>query len=67
MNEFPQSVKVVFGVLDHPMTHKQICAVTCRSSRTVRYALKMLEKEHLLQRKLNIKDMREIIYSRAEA
>ena len=44
------------------MTHKDIVKKTRCSPRTVRYALRKLKENKLLIEKLNIRDMRQIIY-----
>lgn len=44
------------------MTHKDIVERSHCSPRTVRYALRKLKEEHLLIEKMNIHDMRQIIY-----
>ncbi len=44
------------------MTHKDIVKKTHCSPRTVRYALRKLKERKLLIEKMNIRDMRQIIY-----
>ena len=64
MNPLPQSQKIVLEVLGTggAMTHKEITEKVDYSSRTVRYALKKLKEKKLLIRKMNLQDMRQIIY-----
>jgi len=44
------------------MTHKDIVKKTHCSPRTVRYALRKLKEQKMLIEKMNIRDMRQIIY-----
>jgi DNA-binding MarR family transcriptional regulator len=44
------------------MTHKEIAEKAAYSPRTVRYALKKLREKKLLILKMNLQDMRQIIY-----
>ena len=44
------------------MTHKDIVSRSHYSPRTVRYALKRLKEHELIIEKMNIRDMRQIIY-----
>ena len=44
------------------MTHKDIVSKSHCSPRTVRYALKRLKEHELIIEKMNIRDMRQIIY-----
>ncbi len=44
------------------MTHKDIVRKTQCSPRTIRYALKKLKEKKLLIEKMNMQDMRQIIY-----
>jgi DNA-binding MarR family transcriptional regulator len=44
------------------MTHKDIVRKTRCSPRTIRYALKKLKEKKLLIEKMNMQDMRQIIY-----
>jgi len=64
MNPLPQSSRIVLRVLDRngAMTHKEIVKKTHCSPRTVRYALRKLKERKLLIEKMNIQDMRQIIY-----
>jgi len=64
MNSLPPSSKTVLRILgtEGAMTHKDIVERSHCSPRTVRYALRKLKEEHLLIEKMNIHDMRQIIY-----
>lgn len=64
MNPLPPSSKTVLRILGTggAMTHKDIVERSHCSPRTVRYALRKLKEEHLLIEKMNIHDMRQIIY-----
>ena len=64
MNQLPQSSKTVLRVLgtDGAMTHKDIVRKTHCNPRTVRYALRKLKDNKLLIEKMNMQDMRQIIY-----
>jgi DNA-binding MarR family transcriptional regulator len=64
MNSLPQSQKIVLEILGTggEMTHKEISAKMNYSPRTVRYALKKLREKKLLIKKMNLQDMRQIIY-----
>jgi len=64
MTMLPPSSKAVLRVLGEggAMTHKDIVKKTRCSPRTVRYALRKLKENKLLIEKLNIHDMRQIIY-----
>ena len=44
------------------MTHKDIVNKSHCSPRTVRYALKKLKEKQLIIQKMNMQDMRQIIY-----
>ncbi len=44
------------------MTHKEIVRKTHCSPRTIRYALKKLKERQLLIEKMNMQDLRQIIY-----
>ena len=44
------------------MTHREIVNVTRCSPRTIRYALRKLKENKLIIEKLNMRDMRQIIY-----
>jgi DNA-binding PadR family transcriptional regulator len=44
------------------MNHKDIVRKSASSPRTVRYALKKLKEKKLLIEKMNMRDMRQIIY-----
>jgi DNA-binding MarR family transcriptional regulator len=64
MNPLPPSSKIVLEVLgtEGAMTHKDIVKKTRCSPRTIRYALKKLKEKKLLIEKMNMQDMRQIIY-----
>jgi DNA-binding MarR family transcriptional regulator len=64
MNPLPQSQKNVLNILstEGAMTHKDIVRKSASSPRTVRYALKKLKEKKLLIEKMNMRDMRQIIY-----
>lgn len=64
MNPLPPSSKTVLMILgtDGAMTHKDIVTKSHCSPRTVRYALKKLKENKLLIEKMNMQDMRQIIY-----
>jgi transcription initiation factor IIE alpha subunit len=64
MNPLPPSSKTVLRILGEggAMTHKDIVKKTHCSPRTVRYALRKLKERKLLIEKMNIRDMRQIIY-----
>ena len=64
MTPLPPSSKAVLRALGEggAMTHKDIVKKTRCSPRTVRYALRKLKENKLLIEKLNIHDMRQIIY-----
>lgn len=64
MNPLPRSSKVVLNILgkEGALTHKDIVSKSHFSPRTVRYALKKLKERKLLIEKMNMQDMRQIIY-----
>jgi DNA-binding MarR family transcriptional regulator len=64
LKELPLSSKIVLEILsrDGAMTHKDIVKRSHCSPRTVRYALKKLTDEKLLTLKMNMQDMRQIVY-----
>jgi len=64
MTPLPPSSKTVLRILDNggAMTHKDIVSKSHCSPRTVRYALKRLKEHELIIEKMNIRDMRQIIY-----
>ena len=64
MNPLPQSSKIVLEILgtEGAMTHKDIVRRSHFSPRTIRYALKKLKEKKLLIEKMNMQDMRQIIY-----
>jgi predicted transcriptional regulator len=63
MIDLPQSSKTILGVLTEPMSIDIICEKTGRSERTVRYGIRVLDDRNMLVKKLNVRDMRKIIYS----
>lgn len=64
MNILPPSQKNVLEILcaEGAMTHKDLVSKSASSPRTVRYALKKLKEKNLLIEKMNMHDMRQIIY-----
>jgi DNA-binding MarR family transcriptional regulator len=64
MNPLPPSSIIVLEILgsEGAMTHKDIVKKTRCSPRTIRYALKKLKEKKLLIEKMNMQDMRQIIY-----
>ena len=64
MNPLPPSSKTVLRILgtESGMTHKDIVNKSHCSPRTVRYALKKLKEHDLIIQRMNMKDMRQIIY-----
>jgi DNA-binding MarR family transcriptional regulator len=64
MNPLPPSSKTVLRILgtEGAMTHKDIVKRSHCAPRTVRYALKKLKEHDLIIEKMNIQDMRQIIY-----
>lgn len=64
MSILPPSSQAVLRVLgkDGAMTHKELVEKTRCSPRTVRYALRKLRENNLLVQKMNLHDMRQIIY-----
>jgi len=64
MSPLPPSAKTVLRILstEGAMTHKDIMKKTHCSPRTVRYALKKLKENALIIEKMNMQDMRQIIY-----
>ena len=64
MNPLPSSSKTVLRILgtDGAMTHKDIVSKSHCSPRTIRYALRKLKEKKLLIEKMNMRDMRQIIY-----
>ncbi|MCK9592766.1 MAG: MarR family transcriptional regulator [Methanoregula sp.] len=64
MNPLPPSSKIVLRILgtEGAMTHKDIVKKSHCAPRTVRYALKKLKEKNLLIEKMNMQDMRQIIY-----
>lgn len=64
MTPLPPSSRTVLRVLvrEGAMTHKDIVKKTRCKPRTVRYALRRLKENKLIIEKMNIRDMRQIIY-----
>jgi len=64
MDPLPPSSKIVLEILgtEGAMTHKDIVRKTHCNPRTVRYALRKLKENKLLIEKMNMQDMRQIIY-----
>lgn len=64
MDRLPPSSITVLKILgrDGAMTHKDIVKKCQCSPRTVRYALRKLKERKILIEKMNIRDMRMIIY-----
>jgi predicted transcriptional regulator len=64
MNPLPSSSKTVLKILgtEGAMTHKDIVSKSHCSPRTIRYALRKLKEKKLLIEKMNMRDMRQIIY-----
>jgi DNA-binding MarR family transcriptional regulator len=63
-NDIPPSARKVFRILQNsgPLTPKAISNQTTFSSRTVRYALKILLKLGLIKKLPNLEDARQFIY-----
>ncbi|WXG42641.1 MAG: helix-turn-helix domain-containing protein [Promethearchaeati archaeon SRVP18_Atabeyarchaeia-1] len=63
-NDIPPSALKIFGILkiSGPLTPKAISNRTTFSSRTVRYALKILLKLGLVRKLPNLHDARQFIY-----
>jgi len=64
MTPLPPSSRTVLRILgkEGAMTHKDIVRKSHCNPRTVRYALRKLKENKLLIEKMNIHDMRQIIY-----
>lgn len=64
MNPLPPSSKTVLRILGRGgvMTHKDIVNTSHCSPRTVRFALKRLKEHELIIEKMNMRDMRQILY-----
>ncbi|HVP96099.1 MarR family transcriptional regulator [Methanoregula sp.] len=64
MQPLPHSQKKVLEILGTcgALTHKEIAEKMTYSPRTVRYALQQLKEKKLLIRKMNLQDMRQVIY-----
>lgn len=62
--KLPPSSKRIIGILqeDGEMTHKELVDRSHLAPRTVRYALKKLKENKLVQEKFNFRDARQIIY-----
>jgi hypothetical protein len=64
MTSLPPSSQTVLKVLvkNGAMTHKDIVKKCHCSPRTVRFALKKLKENELIVERMNMQDMRQIIY-----
>ena len=64
MKPLPPSSKIVLKILgkEGALTHKDIVKKSHCSPRTVRFALRRLKENELIVEKLNMRDMRQIIY-----
>jgi len=64
VNRLPPSSKTVLKALgkEGAMTHGDIVRKTHCNPRTVRYALRKLKENKMIIEKMNIRDMRQIIY-----
>ena len=62
--KLPPSSKRIMNLLeeDGEMTHKELVNKSHLAPRTVRYALKKLKENKLVQEKFNFRDARQIIY-----
>jgi DNA-binding MarR family transcriptional regulator len=62
--KLPPSSKRIMNLLeeDGEMTHKELVNKSHLAPRTVRYALKKLKENKLIQEKFNFRDARQIIY-----
>jgi DNA-binding MarR family transcriptional regulator len=69
MNTLPPSSKTVLRILGtgDAMSHKDIVLKSHCSPRTVRYALKRLQEHELIVQKMNMRDMRQIMYQNRKA
>nr|WP_319376237.1 winged helix-turn-helix domain-containing protein [uncultured Methanoregula sp.] len=64
MTSLPPLSETVLKILkrEGALTHKELVKKSKRSPRTVRYALKRLKENELIIEKMNMRDMRQIIY-----
>lgn len=64
MNPLPPSSKTVLSILEQGglMSYKDIVNKCSYSPRAVRYALKKLKEHDLIVEKMNIRDMRQVLY-----
>ena len=64
MSPLPPSSQTVLKILgkEGALTHKDIVNKSHCSPRTVRFALRRLKENKLIIEKMNIRDMRQIIY-----
>jgi len=64
MSPLPPSSQIVLKILSKngALTHKDIVKKCHCSPRTVRFALRRLKENKLIIEKMNIRDMRQIIY-----
>ncbi|MGA2160630.1 MAG: MarR family transcriptional regulator [Methanoregula sp.] len=60
----PRSSETILTILDAgtEMSHKDLVKKTQLSPRTVRYGINKLKERHLVVEKLNMRDLRQIIY-----
>jgi len=64
IKSWTDSEKTIFNLLSRgPQTHGDLVLGCSLCPRTIRYSLARLKERGLLQEKLNIRDMRRIIYS----
>lgn len=68
LSELPPSAKLIFYVLKHqsPLTQKEICDEALLADRTVRYALKRLDENELIETQMSFSDTRQQLYSPSE-
>jgi DNA-binding MarR family transcriptional regulator len=68
LSELPPSAKLVFYVPKHqsPLTQKEICDEALLADRTVRYALKRLDENELIEAQISFSDSRQQLYSPSE-
>ena len=64
----PPSSVTILTVLDTgtAMSHKDLVKTTRLNPRTIRHAIKKLKERHLLIEKMNMQDLRQIIYQKRE-
>jgi len=66
VNTIPPSAMTVLRLLDEggSMTHKDLVSRCSLAPRTIRYALKALKDEGLIQEKFNFQDARQVLYEK---